>query len=822
MSARWRSPALWLGVASAALVVLFVVADADRVSPGPISAVHAQLDATSDGDCASCHGGFASSMRSACASCHEEIEAQIAQERGFHGAFLDDASSCGRCHVEHHGRDVQIAGAQAFALAGVPDRDRFGHEKLGFALEGAHLAVACRECHPNADATSLTKGTTRFGGLEQRCTACHDDPHAGEMPDCASCHGQSEPFASAAEFEHTRAFLLEGSHAGHGCETCHAKDGEHAIGAYIARRGTPVEVRDCAACHDSPHSSTFVGALAATLGVRPGASCAACHPPSDETFARPQAEITAAQHALSGFALDAPHAAATCEQCHSPNALGNARSASGSATDSDVSADSAARAAFAALHPGRRADDCAACHVDPHGGQFAGASCLTCHERLAFQPHGFDVARHASTAFALEGAHAAVACEACHSKASLEAPRAFHGTSSACASCHADAHRGFFAQHAPPALAARAEDCASCHSTLTFADERSRGFDHAAWTGFALVGEHATTACEACHPRRATPDELGRSSTPVASRVAGPPQACASCHFDVHAGFFDGDGGAEVDVLGGRPVPDASASAPRDTARALAGDPISAAKTECASCHTPHGFDVAKERFDHAARTRFALTGAHERASCETCHTGLTPPDAQGQRFRALVGRGKGSFDDCRTCHADPHGGAFDRGSARSSCAECHTTESFQAARESFDHGARTGFALDGSHSAVACQSCHAALSTPLANGRAFARAAGTNCADCHVDPHVGQFAIDGATSCARCHTTASTFDALTFDHARDSRFALDATHAKLDCAACHVPASLPDGTRAVRYKPLGTSCGDCHDPRGAREGLPR
>lgn len=813
MSSRLRSPALWLGIASAALVVLFVVADAERVSPGPISAVHAQVEATSDGDCASCHGGFASTMRSACATCHAAIEAQIAQERGFHGAFLDDASDCGRCHVEHHGRDVQIAGAQAFALAGIPDRDRFQHEKLAFELEGAHLSVACSECHPDADATHLAKGRTRFGGLEQRCTACHDDPHEGTMPDCASCHGQSEPFASAAEFEHTREFALEGSHAGHGCETCHPKGGEHAIEAYAQRRGTPLAVRDCAACHASPHSSSFVGALASALGVRAGSTCVECHPPSDESFARPQAEITAAQHALAGFALEAPHARATCEQCHTRSALERAarvdapgdaarsarKAGDASSAVTDVratrsggdSADpsSTDAATFALLHPGRNADDCAACHADPHGGQFGDASCLACHERLAFVPHGFDVARHAATAFALEGAHAAVACEACHSKAALEAPREFRGTESACSGCHADAHRGFFARRAAPALAARADECSTCHSTLRFADERARGFDHAAWTGFALVGEHATAACEACHPLRARPDELGRSSTAVASVTSGDPQACASCHSDVHAGYFDARDGAKAD---------------------------------CASCHTPHGFDVPKEQFDHASRTRFALTGAHARAACETCHTGLTPPDALGTRFRALVGRGKGSFDDCRTCHADPHGGAFDRASGRTSCAECHTTESFDDARHSFDHGARTGFALDGAHSAVACQACHAPLAAPLTNGRAFARAAGTRCADCHADPHVGQFARDGATSCARCHTTASTFEALTFDHARDSRFALDATHAKLDCAACHVPASLPDGTRAVRYKPLGTTCGDCHDPRGAREGLPR
>ena len=69
-----------------------------------------------------------------------------------------------------------------------------------------------------------------------------------------------------------------------------------------------------------------------------------------------------------------------------------------------------------------------------------------------------------------------------------------------------------------------------------------------------------------------------------------------------------------------------------------------------------------------------------------------------------------------------------------------------------------------------------------------------------------------GRTDCARCHADAG---ALLFDHQRDSRYALDASHEKLECAACHRPWPLPDGTTAIRYKPLGVECTDCHGPRG-------
>jgi hypothetical protein len=49
------------------------------------------------------------------------------------------------------------------------------------------------------------------------------------------------------------------------------------------------------------------------------------------------------------------------------------------------------------------------------------------------------------------------------------------------------------------------------------------------------------------------------------------------------------------------------------------------------------------------------------------------------------------------------------------------------------------------------------------------------------------------------------------FDHDRDSRFALGAQHARIDCGACHKPYALTNGDEVVRYKPLPTECADCH-----------
>jgi hypothetical protein len=60
---------------------------------------------------------------------------------------------------------------------------------------------------------------------------------------------------------------------------------------------------------------------------------------------------------------------------------------------------------------------------------------------------------------------------------------------------------------------------------------------------------------------------------------------------------------------------------------------------------------------------------------------------------------------------------------------------------------------------------------------------------------------------------------ALRFDHQRDSRFPLDANHAPLPCASCHRTVQTDQGPM-TRYKPLGTTCGDCHSatPRSRKE----
>jgi hypothetical protein len=307
--------------------------------------------------------------------------------------------------------------------------------------------------------------------------------------------------------------------------------------------------------------------------------------------------------------------------------------------------------------------DCLACHenVDErmrsgtgvHGG-FEG-ECRSCHpEHLGRDAplRGLDRAafNHESARFALRGAHAGVACEACHLRTDPETGReVFHGFPLAfarCGDCHADPHAEGFA---------RGRDCGVCHGeagfSASFAPDAPAGFDHAADAGFPLEGRHAAVACEGCHgPERWT---AGRRASLPPGR--GVPRDCAGCHEDPHA-----------KALGSR----------------------------CTTCHDARAWKGPDATFDHARHTDFALDAAHARLACGACHA--------DQRFTAPA-------RDCAGCHpvaADLLAGRYagasvppDPHAGRVECAACHPADAPGARLRELER---------------ACVGCHAPEYAPL------------------------------------------------------------------------------------------------------------
>ena len=304
------------------------------------------------------------------------------------------------------------------------------------------------------------------------------------------------------------------------------------------------------------------------------------------------------------------------------------------------------------------------------------------------------------------------------------------------------------------------KDCVRCHSEhngedfkLIHWDPPQEKFDHNR-AGYPLDGKHATLQCGQCHnASRIDPQfrplirmkNLDRS-------FLGLRRGCVSCHKDFHQGRLGKD---------------------------------------CQSCHnTTNWKDTTK--FDHS-KTRYPLTGEHARVACAKCHTPAAPGGPP--RFTGI------RFSTCASCHADPHHGAFPK-----DCSSCHSTAGWKQLSSAglssqFDHD-KTKFPLLGKHRRVDCLACHR-------NGNFKAPVAHTLCADCHKpDPHRGQFARrkDGGR-CEACHNVEG-FKPSTYtvkDHAT-SGFPLEAAHAKVECAKCHLPA----GT-ATRFKIKFALCLDCH-----------
>ena len=443
-----------------------------------------------------------------------------------------------------------------------------------------------------------------------------------------------------------------------------------------------------------------------------------------------------------------------------------------------------------------------------HGRQYQGKPCEECHvehvgrnTKLIRWPGGaMDRLDHALTGWKLDGGHAKVACQKCHTKASPQRKLQFVATRTACAGCHKDPHAGRFTG-----------ECQKCHGVTAWqAFERTR-FDHQL-ARFSLTGKHATVACERCHT--GTPPRW----QPLAFAT------CEACHADPHAGQFAPRPCAACHDPGGWASGDDKMRANHPRLSLANGHAGVACKTchdrgndkppsrggRCESCHRPihlakfptrcegcHaairwiGLPEAIGRDNHG-KTRYPLAGKHAAVACAQCHPPTRPA---AQRFRQLA------FAACGACHADAHAGEFAaRGGGE--CAPCHSVAGFAPTTFGVTEHATTRFVLDGKHIATPCGACH-----PGARPRTAFALPRQVCADCHANPHGSQFNNEiAAGGCARCHTAFDWHQAK-IDH---STWPLAGAHARTPCAACH--GVQQKAAQPAAYRGLPRDCEGCHD----------
>jgi hypothetical protein len=404
-----------------------------------------------------------------------------------------------------------------------------------------------------------------------------------------------------------------------------------------------------------------------------------------------------------------------------------------------------------ALLPGR-----APAQQNPHGKLPEGVDCADCHTPKSWKPDPatvkFDHDRQ--TSFPLRGRHKNLACRSCHLDLSFADPVL---RSADCATCHADVHRGAYAQR-----------CVECHTTVSFSDMSALQVHSR--TTFPLTGAHLQISCRACHVN----DQLGAFTaldpqcischqTDFANAQSVDhsqfPTDCLRCHVTIawtayvrfdHPTVSNGFQllGAHARIRcsschGPNLTPlfspandqDCFACHQPDYARAHPGNVF---PTTCTQCHSVDTWSGAN--FDHAAVANgFRLLGAHANIPCESCHS----PTDWSVPFQPT------NDQDCYACHSADYQREHAGSGFPTTCLACHTIDTWGGANFA-NHDAQFFPIYSGAH-----------------------RGRWSSCQDCHIQSN--DFTV---FSCFQCHQQAETDS-----HHRDVRnYSYDSNR----CYQCH------------------------------------
>lgn len=223
----------------------------------------------------------------------------------------------------------------------------FAHDRTGFPLQGVHRKTGCKQCHLAGFARPVS----------HLCTACHRDPHRGELgSQCQGCHDAlSWKSRFDADAHRRTGFPLGGRHAFLACQECHGD---------ALDRGRARPVSTCYDCHQAAYARTALTSIDhATSGF--GTDCKQCHSPWRFTGAFFPA------HERCFAIASGPHAGIRCLACHT--SLGSVVASGACATNT---------AACTRCHS---CGDMATRHAAVLGYQCVDRKCYECHR---FAPAG--------------------------------------------------------------------------------------------------------------------------------------------------------------------------------------------------------------------------------------------------------------------------------------------------------------------------------------------------------------------------------------------------------------------------------------------------
>ena len=567
---------------------------------------------------------------------------------------------------------------------------------------------------------------------QQKSRATTASPHGPmlNLP-CENCHSATawRPIKAHPEFDHNNTkYPLRGMHEKVDCTRCHVKPVFTDVG------------KNCQDCHTDVHQR------------RMGTNCAQCHTVQGWNVAVQQVK----DH-QNRFPLLGAHAAAQCEDCHKGAAVGQFQGLS---------------TACISCH---RADFQKTTNPNHVTGQFP-QNCQMCHTFDSWMGATFNHAGPPAN-FPLTGAHATIACTACHINNNYNlttSPNAC-GTSG----CHLTTwQQTTNPNHSAAPTVFPIANCSTCHNTTTWT---TATFDHST-TGFPLTNSHQlapagkVTACTDCHIN----NNYNLTTSPNACGTSG-------CHLTTWQQTTNPNHSAAPTVF-----------------------PIA----NCSTCHNTTTWTTAT--FDHST-TGFPLTNSHQLApagkvtACTDCHINnnynlTTPPNACGTSGCHLT-----TWQQTNNPVHSSAGAPF----AAANCANCHNTIAWTTA--AFDHST-TGWPLTGSHQLSpagkvnACTDCHV-------NNNYNFTSANTDCYGCHQaawnsTPTFGGNVPNHITAgfptslCSTCHDTVLWTDGK-FDHSTTG-FPLQGPH------------MLPPRTTVTgAIGAMVNACTDCHSGGNYTAGYP-
>jgi hypothetical protein len=733
-------------------------------------------------DCGRCHTGSSPAEKhnfaqasSDCIACHEDIH---------NDQWGED---CERCHSP----DTWTLSTQ-----------QQNHDLTNFPLRGPHRSLGCENCH--------LSNTDPGSSLPLDCAGCHSQQYESSSNpphqilnlgnDCESCHESQSTQWTLSSFNHnSTGFTLIGMHNASNCENCHTQSVKNTpktcVGCHTAdydNSSDPPHLasgypKNCNSCHDSfTWNSTFTHDRTGFLleGAHTETPCSGCHP--GQSFYNAESSCRSCHLGEWESSTLPPHADAefdeNCQDCHTvvdwvPSIWNHDTDTEYPLTGAHIVVPGC-ELCHTVVPYSEQPSECVDCHlsnynetIEPnHITSGIPTTCGICHTTENWTTEQID---HSLTAFPLLGAHAEIECATCHASG--------YDLPTECAGCHLPDYTSTANSASPDhAQYGFSQDCVICHGQVAW---KPSSFDHDAdLTGFAIQGAHLTLLPENCYACHDPVQWTGLSSD------------CSSCHQSNFENTSDPDHGANgypqnlcetchsqegwsPSIFAHTTTSIACESCHMVQYTGTINPPHTELSfpTDCSSCHTVEQWSPSS--FVHDVETTGFLTdGAHLQTSCNSCHETWEPPS----EIRTCASA---------SCHLEnfsvstnpPH----ETMNFSQNCVDCHTTTAWTPS--GFQHTElNTGYALEGAHVSVECQSCHTPwqiIPEPRTCGASTCHLSNYNSA---TDPN--HAAASFPLQCETCHSTTA-WEPSTFDHDGEFFPIYSGQHRNEwnDCSQCHI-----------------------------------